>query len=207
MWCFIPGFVECGIFVLPFGPQYLFLSVNISNISLWGLGRCLVFNSFPSFAFLVILYTFSLALKQGSNFGGLFGWVFLPGVTKECFLEALKYLKISKQHPFEPPGRFLFGPVVQRLSESDSEVTRLPWASGQLKLKLLKPTARWRPRSKHRLPRGPEKSDINGCVVKSWGVLRWLFDVFFENGDFFLLYFFPTSGSFLELTRRPPYSN
>ena len=28
----------------------------------------------------------------------------LPGVTKECFLEALKYLKTSKQHPFETPG-------------------------------------------------------------------------------------------------------
>ena len=24
--------------------------------------------------------------------------LFLPGVTKECFLEALKYLKTSKQH-------------------------------------------------------------------------------------------------------------
>ena len=29
----------------------------------------------------------------------------LPGVTKvPCFLEALKYLKTSKQHPFETPG-------------------------------------------------------------------------------------------------------
>ena len=28
-----------------------------------------------------------------------------PGVTKvPCFLEALKYLKTSKQHPFETPG-------------------------------------------------------------------------------------------------------
>ena len=29
----------------------------------------------------------------------------IPGVTKECFLKALKYLKTSKQHPFETPGR------------------------------------------------------------------------------------------------------
>ena len=28
-----------------------------------------------------------------------------PGVTKECFLEALEYLKTSKKHPFETPGR------------------------------------------------------------------------------------------------------
>ena len=32
----------------------------------------------------------------------------IPGVTKECFLEALKYLKTSKQHPFETPGKVLF---------------------------------------------------------------------------------------------------
>ena len=31
-------------------------------------------------------------------------YTFLLGVTKECFLEALKYLKTSKQHPFETPG-------------------------------------------------------------------------------------------------------
>ena len=29
--------------------------------------------------------------------------IFIPGVTKECFLEALKFLKTSK-HPFETPG-------------------------------------------------------------------------------------------------------
>ena len=34
----------------------------------------------------------------------------LPGVTKECFLEALKYLKTSKQHPFETPGKEFFAP-------------------------------------------------------------------------------------------------
>ena len=32
----------------------------------------------------------------------------LPGVAKECFLEALKYLKSSKKHPFETPGDYLF---------------------------------------------------------------------------------------------------
>ena len=31
-----------------------------------------------------------------------------PGVTKECFLEALKYLKTSKQHTFETPGIGIF---------------------------------------------------------------------------------------------------
>ena len=31
----------------------------------------------------------------------------LPGVAKECFLEALKYLKTSKQHPFEIPWNSL----------------------------------------------------------------------------------------------------
>ena len=34
--------------------------------------------------------------------------MFLPGVTKECFLEALKYLKTSKKHPFETPGSVFF---------------------------------------------------------------------------------------------------
>ena len=28
----------------------------------------------------------------------------IPRVSKECFLEAFKYLKTSKQHPFETPG-------------------------------------------------------------------------------------------------------
>ena len=32
----------------------------------------------------------------------------LPGVTRERFLEVLKYLKTSKQHPFETPGRRFF---------------------------------------------------------------------------------------------------
>ena len=32
-----------------------------------------------------------------------------PGVSKECFLEAFKYLKTSKQHPFETPGNYTFG--------------------------------------------------------------------------------------------------
>ena len=32
------------------------------------------------------------------------GWNPFPGVTKECFLEALKYFKASKKHPFEIPG-------------------------------------------------------------------------------------------------------
>ena len=31
----------------------------------------------------------------------------IPGVTRECFLEALRYLKTSKQHPLETPGRCL----------------------------------------------------------------------------------------------------
>ena len=30
--------------------------------------------------------------------------IYLPEVTKECFLEAFKYLETSKQHPFETPG-------------------------------------------------------------------------------------------------------
>ena len=31
-----------------------------------------------------------------------------PRVTKECFLEALKYLKTSKKHPFETPGYYKY---------------------------------------------------------------------------------------------------
>ena len=30
------------------------------------------------------------------------------GFEKECFLETLKYLKTSKQHPFETPGIGVF---------------------------------------------------------------------------------------------------
>ena len=32
--------------------------------------------------------------------------IYRPGVTKECLLEALKYLKTSKQHHFESAGIF-----------------------------------------------------------------------------------------------------
>ena len=33
---------------------------------------------------------------------------YIPGVTKECFLEVFKYLKTSKKHPFVTPGMVTF---------------------------------------------------------------------------------------------------